>query len=100
MLHKKQRTPFLLLCDNAAKMATDANIHLPEPLLAQVQEAARAEGSVDELAAQTVKRELARLFWERNKQESSKRRGNRTDEEVENVVNGAIAEGRAEKRGW
>ncbi len=81
-------------------MSTQANIRLPETLLEQAQKAAQAQGtSVDELAANAVQRELIRLFWEKNKREAVLRRGNMTDEEVEDVVNRAIAEDRAERRG-
>lgn len=81
-------------------MSTEANIRLPETLLEQAQKVAQAHGtSVDELAANAVQRELIRLFWEKNKHEAALRRGNMTDEEVEEVVNRAIAEDRAERRG-
>jgi hypothetical protein len=81
-------------------MTAEPNVRLPEPLLARAQEVARAQGtSVDELAAQAMKRELTRLFWEKNKHETIARRGNMTDEEVEEAVNRAIAGHRAEQRG-
>jgi hypothetical protein len=74
-------------------VTTNPNIRLPEQLLAEVEAAARAPGkSVDELAEQAMKRELARLFWEKNKRESIFRRGNKTDEQLEDIVNSAIAE--------
>jgi len=81
-------------------MSARANIRLPETLLEQAQKAAQAQGtSVDELAASAVQRELVRLFWEKNKREAALRRGNMTDEEVEEVVNRAITEDRAERSG-
>ncbi|HEY6989565.1 MAG TPA: hypothetical protein VH369_14320 [Bryobacteraceae bacterium] len=81
-------------------MSAQANIRLPETLLEQAQKAAQAQGtSVDELAANAVQRELIRLFWEKNKRDAALRRGNMTDEEVEELVDRAIAEDRAGRRG-
>jgi predicted transcriptional regulator len=79
-------------------MAT-ANITLPDELLPRLQELARTENrTADELAAQAVQELLMRRFWERNKVEAQKRRGNMTDEQVQEYVDRVIHEFRAENR--
>jgi predicted transcriptional regulator len=79
-------------------MAT-ANITLPDELLPRLQELARTENrTADELAAQAVQELLMRRFWERNKVEAQKRRGNMTDEQVQEYVDRVIHEVRAENR--
>ena len=80
-------------------MAT-ANITLPDELFPRLQEQARTENrTADELAAQAVQELLMRRFWERNKVEAQKRRGNMTDEQIEEYVDKVIREFRAENRG-
>jgi predicted transcriptional regulator len=79
-------------------MAT-ANITIPDELLPRLQELARTENrTADELAAQAVQELLMRRFWERNKVEAQKRRGNMTDEQVQEYVDRVIHEFRAENR--
>jgi exosome complex RNA-binding protein Csl4 len=81
-------------------MATEANIRLPETLLAQAQQYAAATGqSVDDLAAEAVKREIARRALQNLWREAEGRRGDMTDEQVEEVVNGAVHEDRRQRRG-
>jgi predicted transcriptional regulator len=78
-------------------MAT--NITIPDDLLPKLEEAAHAEDrTADELAAQAVRELLMRRFWERNKIEAQKRRGNMTDEQVEEYVDRVIHEFRSENR--
>jgi hypothetical protein len=80
-------------------MATDANINLPADLFAQVQDFAAKEGkTADELTAELVKREFARRSLERLKSEATARRGNMTDDQVEEYVDRVIHEYRAENR--
>jgi hypothetical protein len=79
---------------------TPQNVAIHDPdLLQRYEEIARSEGkTVDELATEAVKRDVARRWLERNKREAQLRRGNMTDEEVETVVEKAIQESRAEQR--
>jgi hypothetical protein len=63
------------------------------------QEAAAAGVSVDELATEALKRELARRWMERNKREAQVRRGSMTDDEVEALVDKTVHDWRAEQRG-
>ncbi|MES1256433.1 MAG: hypothetical protein ABUS56_12525 [Acidobacteriota bacterium] len=79
---------------------TPKNIAIEDPeLFERYTEIARAEGkTVDELATEAVKRDVARRWFESNKREAEVRRGNMTDEEVEAVVERAIQESRAEQR--
>jgi len=78
----------------------NGNITIPDDLLPELQELARAENrTADDIAAEAVKEHLARRFWERNKREAGKRRGNMTDEQVEEYVERVIHELRAESRG-
>lgn len=86
--------------NNETVMATDSNITLPADLLAQVQAIAAKEGkTADELTAEAMKREVARRTLERLKTEATARRGNMTDEQVEEYVDKVIHEYRAENRG-
>ncbi len=81
-------------------MATDANIKLPDNLLAQAQRTAQAEGTTaDDFVAEATERLLQDRFWERNKREAAKRRGNMTDTQVQEYVDRVIHEHRAETRG-
>jgi hypothetical protein len=78
----------------------NGNITLQDDLLREMQEAARMDGqTVDDLATETVKQHLVRLFWQRNKHEAVKRRGPMTDEKVEGVVDSAIHDFRKESLG-
>ena len=47
---------------------------------------------------EAVKRDVARRWFETNKREAALRRGNMTDDEVNDVVEKAIQESRAEQR--
>jgi len=79
-------------------MAT--SIHIPDDLMKRAEQSAAAAGeSVDQFAAEAVQREILRRFWNRNKSEAMKRRGNLTDDQVDSVVNHAVKEFRAEHRG-
>lgn len=81
-------------------MATDANIKLPADLLAQAATTAQAEGkTADDFVAEATEKLLLDRFWERNKREAMIRRGNMTDEQVEEYVDRVIHEHRAETRG-
>lgn len=63
------------------------------------EEIARSEGkTVDELTTEAVKRDVVRRWFETNKREAALRRGNMTDDEVNDVVQKAIQESRAEQR--
>jgi hypothetical protein len=80
-------------------LSTNGNIRLPEPLLAQMQETAASEGkSVDELTEEAVKRLLSQRLVEKLKRQAEERRENMTDAEVEETVDRAISEYRAESR--
>jgi predicted transcriptional regulator len=72
-------------------MATDLTIKVPDELRAAMESAARSEGkTVDDLAVEAMQKHLARRFLERMKREAEVRRGNMTDEAVEEVVDRAI----------
>ena len=61
-------------------MATDANIKIPDDLLAQAQRLAQAEGkTADELAAEAVKREVARRLLAQIRLETAANRAGMTD---------------------
>ena len=77
-----------------------ANITLPDELLDRVRVAAEAEGkSLDEFAAEALQRQLVSKFLARNDREALLRRGNKTEEEIEEIVLGAIQEDRQQRRG-
>jgi hypothetical protein len=74
-----------------SNMATASNITLPPELLAQVHAIALKEGkTADELTVEVVKREIARRTLERFKTEANARRGNMTDEQVQEYVDKVI----------
>jgi hypothetical protein len=74
-------------------------VHAPE-LLAPVEKAAEAEGiSVQELTAQALRRELARRFLEQTRRDGLKRRGNMSDDEVDDAVDTAVHSWRREQCG-
>jgi hypothetical protein len=79
---------------------TPKNIAIEDPeLLERYAEIARAEGkTVDQLATEAVKRDVARRWVEKNKREAALRRGNKTDEQVDAIVEQAVEESRSEQR--
>ena len=82
-------------------MTPQKTIEIESPeLLAQVEKAAQAEGiSVNELAADALRRDLARRFLEKTRREGQVRRGNMSDEEVELSVDTAVHSWRRDQRG-
>lgn len=75
-------------------------ITLPGDLYERVEQEARGEGkTVDEVAAEAVKRELARRWLERTPREAEIRRGSMTDQEVDAAVETAVQEWRREQHG-
>ena len=67
-------------------MATEANIRLPDDLLAQAQSLAQAEGiSADDFVAEATKRQVARKLIERLKREATPS-GMTEEQEMETVV--------------
>ncbi|MBI4484473.1 MAG: hypothetical protein HY655_00540 [Acidobacteria bacterium] len=79
---------------------TPKTVTLPADLYERVAQEAQGEGkTVDEVATEAVKRELARRWLERTRREAETRRGGMTDEEVEATVETAIREWRGEQRG-
>ena len=81
-------------------MATQNNVHIPDELLVQAQRMAESQGrTADELAADALKRYLAREWLNRvsSEGEGSRRRvGIHTEEEAEEYINRVIAEYRKE----
>jgi predicted transcriptional regulator len=84
-------------------MATQNEIHIPADLLAQVQSVAKSQGrTTDEVAADALKRYLAREWanrLSREGEENRRRLGLETEEQAEEYVNRTIAEYRRESRG-
>jgi predicted transcriptional regulator len=75
------------------------NITLPDELLPQLEELARAENkTADDIATEAVKQHLNRRFWYKTQSEAANRRGNMTDAEVDEAVNRAIQSVREESR--
>lgn len=75
-------------------------VTLPADLYKRVEQEAEGEGkTVDEVATEAVKRELARRWLERTRREAETRRGSMTDEEVEAAVDTAVQEWRREQHG-
>lgn len=73
-------------------------ITLPADVYERVEQEAQGEGkTVDEVATEAVKRELARRWLERTRREAEIRRGSMTDEEVEATVDTAVQEWRREQ---
>ena len=71
------------------------NIALPDAVYDRVQKTAAAEGTtVDQLATKAIERDLARRWLDRIGREGDQRRGDRSDAEVEAVVEQAIQESR------
>jgi hypothetical protein len=78
---------------------TPKNIALEPDVLDRATMVAASQGkTVDELANEAMKRELARLYFSRLRIEAEARRGNMTEEEVAEEVNRAVHEWRAEQR--
>ena len=77
------------------------NIEIESPeLLAQAEKVAQADGiSLNELAAEALRRELARRFLEKTRREALIRRGNMSDDEVDEAVETAVHSWRREHRG-
>jgi len=77
----------------------EKNIAIEPEVLEQAMRQAEAEGkTVDELIQEAIKRHLAQKSLERFKREADVRRGNKTDEEVEAIVDRAVKESRKENR--
>ncbi len=75
-------------------------ITLPGDLYERVEQEAQGDGkTVDEVAAEAVKRELARRWLERTRRDAETRRGSMTDDEVEAAVDTAVEEWRRGQRG-
>ncbi len=76
-------------------MATQNNIRLPDNLLADLRAKAEAEGkTVDEIAEEAIKRYVAREWIDRIELEGQSRRkqhGLKSDEEIDQAVEQAIA---------
>jgi hypothetical protein len=80
----------------------EKNVHVPGELLEQAQRLAESQGrTADDLAAEALKRYLAREWvnkLSREGEESRRRLGLKTDQDVEDYVNRVIAEYRTESR--
>ena len=77
----------------------EKNIAIEPEVLEQAMRQAEAEGkTVDELIQEAIKRHLAQKSLERFKREADVRRGNKSDEEVEAIVDRAVKESRKENR--
>ena len=83
---------------------TDNNLHVPDDLMAQAERLAAGQGrTADELAADALKRYIAHEWLnklDREGQERRSRLGMKSEEDVERVVDRAIAESRTERRSW
>ena len=80
-------------------MRMEKNIAIEPDVLERAARQAQAEGkTVDELAEEAIKRHLAQRTLERFRRVAAARRGNKTDEEVEAIVDQAIKESRQENR--
>jgi len=62
-------------------------------------EAEQSGQTFGQLTTQAIERELARRFLERTRREGLKRRGNMSDEEVDDAVDTAVHSWRSEHRG-
>ena len=79
-------------------MATDIKIKLPDDLRQAVESAAQADGkTVDNLTVEALEKHLGRRGLERLRREAERRRRSLTDDQVEGIVEQAIAEVRAER---
>ena len=80
-------------------MRIEKNIAIEPEVLEQAARQAQAEGkTVDELAEEAIKRHLAKKFLDRIGREAELRRGDKTEEEVEEIVDKAIREYRQSNR--
>lgn len=78
---------------------TPKTITLPADVYERIQQEAQVEGkTVDQVATEAVKRELARRWLERTRREAETRRGTMTDDEVEATIRTAIQEWRRDER--
>ena len=81
---------------------TDNNLHVPDDLMAQAERLAAGQGrTADDLAADALRRYIAHEWLnklDREGQERRRRLGMTSDEDVERVVDLAIAKSRAEQR--
>lgn len=79
---------------------TPKNIAIEDrDLFERYAEIARSEGkTIDELTTEAVKRDVARRWLEKTKREAAIRRGNMSDDEVNDIVETAIQQSRAEQR--
>jgi predicted transcriptional regulator len=74
-------------------------INLPDEVVERVRREAQTEGrSVDELAEEALNRHLAKKFLERNSIEAAIRRGNKTEEECDEIIAQAIQRNRQSRR--
>ena len=84
-------------------MIAEKNLHVPNELLEQAQRMAESQGrTADEVAADALKRYLARQWLQnpdRKAGENRRRLGLKSDEEVQEYVERMIAESRQESRG-
>ena len=79
---------------------TSKNIAIEPELLDRAGKVAEAEGkTIDEIATEALRRDLARRTLDRMKGAAEARRRGMSDADVETVVQTAIEESRAEQRG-
>ncbi|MDT5283386.1 MAG: hypothetical protein QOJ20_4581 [Mycobacterium sp.] len=77
---------------------TPKNIAVEPDIFQRYEQLAAETGrTVDDLANDAMKRELARRFFERNRREAEARRGDMTDEEVEAEVDRAVHDYRGQR---
>ena len=80
-------------------MRSEKNIAIEPEVLEQAARQAQVEGkTVDELAQEAIKRHLALKTLGRFRRNAEVRRGSKTDEEVEAIVEKAVKESRQENR--
>jgi predicted transcriptional regulator len=78
---------------------TPKNIAVDPDILQRYEQLAADTGrTVDDLANDAMKCELARRFFELNRREAEARRGDMTDEEVEAEVDRTVHDYRSEQR--
>jgi hypothetical protein len=76
----------------------ELTVRIPDDLRQAVESAAQADGkTVDDLAVEALKKHLGRRGLERLKREAERHRKDLTEEQVEGIVEQAIAETRAER---
>jgi ribosomal protein L13E len=74
------------------------SIAVPDTIYERVRRIAAAEGpTVEQLATEALERDLARRWLDRVGREGDQRRGNRTDAEIEALVERAVRESRAQQ---